>query len=109
MAKYLAFLRGINVGGNKSVPMAKAKFVMEELGFTEVRTVLASGNIIFEGRKENPSILAKKIGTRLEQVFGFTIPVIIRDAVQIEKIAESDTFKGIEVKKDTRLYVYISC
>lgn len=44
----IALLRGINVGGNKKVPMADAKKVFEGLGFTEVKTFLASGNIRFK-------------------------------------------------------------
>jgi len=105
MAKYVAFLRGINVGGNKKVPMAKLKSVLEEFGFLNVRTLLASGNVIFEFKKESLPLLTKKISATLEEAFGFTIPVILRDAEEIEKIAESNPFKNIMVTKDTRLYV----
>jgi uncharacterized protein (DUF1697 family) len=105
MAKYVAFLRGINVGGNKKVPMAKLKSVLEEFGFKNVRTLLASGNVIFESKKDSLPSLTKKISATLEEAFSFTIPVILRDADQIEKIAGSDPFKNIIVTKDTRLYV----
>ena len=105
MAKYVAFLRGINVGGNKIVPMAKLKSILEDSGFENVRTLLASGNVIFEGKKENLPSLTKKISTTLDETFGFTIPVILRDADEIEKIITVDPFKGIGVTKDTRLYV----
>ena len=105
MAKDIACLRGINVGGNKKLPMAKLRSVFEESGFINVRTVLASGNITFEARKENPSALAKKIAAKLEESFDFAIPVILRNADEIGKIGESNPFKDIEVKKDTRLYL----
>ena len=105
MAKFVAFLRGINVGGNKKVPMAKLKSVLEEFGFQKVRTLLASGNVIFESKKESLLSLTKKISATLDEAFGFVIPVILRDADDIEKIVESDPFKNINVTKDTRLYV----
>jgi uncharacterized protein (DUF1697 family) len=105
MAKYVAFLRGINVGGNKKVPMAKLKSVLQEFGFQNVRTLLASGNVIFEFKKESLPSLTKKISATLDEAFGFIIPVILRNADEIEKIVESVPFKNIIVAKDTRLYV----
>jgi uncharacterized protein (DUF1697 family) len=105
MTKYVAFLRGINVGGNKKVPMAKLKIAFGELGFKNIRTVLASGNVVFEGKKGNLVALAEKIALALEKRFGFTIPVIIREVDEIEKTVESDPFKGVAVTKETRLYL----
>jgi uncharacterized protein (DUF1697 family) len=105
MAKYIVFLRGINVGGNKKVPMIKLKNVLEEFGFQNVRTLLASGNVILESKKENLSSLSKKISAILEEAFGFTILVILRDRNEIEKIIKSDPFKDINATKDTRFYV----
>jgi len=46
--KYVAFLRGINVGGHHKVPMADLRKELEKLGFENVMTLLNSGNIIFE-------------------------------------------------------------
>jgi uncharacterized protein (DUF1697 family) len=105
MAKYVAFLRGINVGGNKKVPMAKLKSILEEFGFQNVRTLLASGNVTFEFKKVSLPSLTKKISATLEDAFGFTIPAIVRDAKEIEEIVNDDPFKDINVTKDTRLYV----
>ena len=45
MSRYVALLRGINVGGKNSVPMARLRAVLEELGFTDVATYIASGNV----------------------------------------------------------------
>ena len=103
--KYAAFLRGINVGGNKKVPMAKLKNVLEDMGFAEVRTLLASGNVLFDAKKESLPTLEKKIAAELEKQFGFTIPVLLREVSDVENIIESGPFKGINVTKDTRLYV----
>ena len=52
----IAFLRGINVGGHKKVPMAALKKAFEAMGFRDVRTVLASGNVIFEAPGKDPRL-----------------------------------------------------
>ncbi len=101
MIKYLAFLRGINVGGKKKVPMSDLKNTFELLGFTNVRTLLNSGNVVFEGSKTDSSTLE----TELNKAFGFDISVILRTADEIKKLINSDPFKGITITPDTRLYV----
>lgn len=55
MSAYLALLRGINVGSAKRVAMSDLRALMEELGFTDVRTLLNSGNVVFSGPKAEPS------------------------------------------------------
>jgi uncharacterized protein (DUF1697 family) len=105
MARYAAFLRGINVGGNKKVPMAKLKTVMETMGFENVKTLLASGNVIFEGKKEDTKKLAAHIAKVLGEAFGFEIPVLIRTMEELEKLHAREPFAKIKVTKDIRLYV----
>jgi|SRR5579884_2536688 len=101
--KYLALLRGINVGGNTKVEMAKLKECFEKLGFTEVKTLLNSGNVVFES-PEN-SLLKEKIEKQLEQTFGFYILVLIRTAEEIKKLIAKDPFKEVKITPDIRLYV----
>lgn len=103
--KYIALLRGINVGGNKKVPMADLKKLMEKEGYKNVKTLLASGNVIFEATEKNESKLKTTLEKIYEKKFGFTIPVLIRSAESLEKLAKTNPFKGIPVTKDTRLYV----
>ena len=52
MKRYIAFLRGINISGKRKVPMAKLKKGFEEIGFTEVKTYLNSGNVIFSSNED---------------------------------------------------------
>jgi len=105
MTTYSAFLRGINVGGNKKVPMPQLKATLEEIGFTDVKTLLASGNAMFSAKKENIAALTKRIATALEKEFGFTIPVLMREMPRLEEMFAAEPFKGITVTKDIRLYV----
>jgi len=53
MARYIAFLRGVNISGKNKVPMAELKKGFEEMGFSEVRTYLNSGNVIFSSDEGN--------------------------------------------------------
>jgi len=101
MTKYVAFLRGINVGGNKKVPMSELKKVFESLGFTDVKTLLNSGNVVFESGKGDAETLEKE----LEKKFGFQINLILRTFEELKKLADSNPFKGISLSPDTRFYV----
>ena len=112
LKKYVALLRGINVGGHKKVPMADLKKILEKTGFHNVRTLLASGNVVFSQRdgfpesdEENNSKLLEKITSALEKKFGFSIPVLLRKFSDIERLVELNPFKDVKVTPQTRLYV----
>ncbi len=105
MAKYAAFLRGINVGGNKPVSMESLKKAFESLGFRNVKTLLASGNVLFEARSANAGTLVKRIEEKLEQTFGHEIGTIVRTLEELQDLADLDPFKGIKVTPRTRLFV----
>ena len=105
MAKYIVLLRGINVGGHKKVPMAELKKMFAEMGFENVQTLLNSGNVVFDGKKEKEPLLIQKIGKQLESTFGFTVNVMLRSAEEIQQLLALAPFKNTEVDKNTRLYV----
>lgn len=79
---YLALLRGINVGGNKKVSMAELKKVFEKLDYSDVRTYINSGNVVFTSSKKDFS----KIEKALKKAFGFDVAVVVRDAKSIKKL-----------------------
>jgi len=102
---YVAFLRGINVGGHHKVPMAELRAEMQKLKFENVLTLLNSGNIVFDAFATEPDIIEKKISEHLEKTFGFPIPTIMRKAEKIDELISLNPFKDIVVTKDIRLYV----
>lgn len=102
--KYVALLRGINVGGNKKVPMADLKKLMEKKGFTDVRTLLASGNVMFSSDQKEAAV-HKTLEAIIEEKFGFNVPVILRTHEEVATLAKSSIFKGISVDTNTRLYI----
>ncbi|MEB8328520.1 DUF1697 domain-containing protein [Flavobacteriaceae bacterium KMM 6897] len=102
---YVAFLRGINVGGHHKVPMSELKKEFRKLGFENIVTLLNSGNIIFDSTNENSSIVENQISTQLEKAFGFPIPTIVRTSEFIGDLLINNPFIDIERTKDIRLYV----
>ena len=105
LTKYVAFLRGINVGGNNLIKMDDLKKIFESLGFKNVKTILASGNVVFETAKIKIPDLTKLISGKLEKTLGYGIGIIVRSIEDIRKLANTDVFKNITVTPQTRLYV----
>jgi uncharacterized protein (DUF1697 family) len=87
--KYVAFLRGINVGGNNKVDMKHLKACFEALGFENVLTYINSGNVIFETKEKDEGKIIKKIETAIEKTFGFPVRVVVRDSKNISKVLKS--------------------
>lgn len=101
---YIGLLRGINVGGHHKVPMADLRREMKDLEFKNVKTVLNSGNMIFDGDSDQEAVLEEKIATHLQQVFGFGIPVLVQPAEEILALINADPFDDVELTEDIRLY-----
>ena len=76
MTKYVAFLRGINVGGNNKVEMPKLKKAFESSGYKNVATYINTGNVIFESDKKNPGTLAQEIEKILKNLGFFQLTQI---------------------------------
>lgn len=99
------FLRGINVGGHHKVPMAELRDKLTEIGCDNVRTLLNSGNFVFEAKKTNIQDLEHRIEGFLSESFGFPIPVILRNRNEISDLVDENPFVTINVHKNIRLYV----
>lgn len=105
MTKFIAFLRGINVGGHHKVPMADLRELMEKLGYQNITTILNSGNIIFEAREGKSSDHENELSVALEKSFGFPVPVVVRKASEIEDLISNNPFMNLELTKTQRFYV----
>lgn len=103
--KYVVLLRGINVGGHHKVPMKDLKSELGKMGYKNVITLLNSGNVILEAEKTSAKELETKLTQNLENIFGFLIPVIVRDADELIHISHFAPFQNVKVTKDIRLYV----
>lgn len=101
--RYVAFLRGINVGGHKLIKMDELSKIFASFGLKNIKTLLQSGNVIFDAPKSNT--LIKKLEAGLLKSLGYEVKVLLRSIDEIEEIIKLDPFKGIEADKDTKLYV----
>jgi uncharacterized protein (DUF1697 family) len=99
MTTYIGLLRGINVGGNKMVPMAELRAMIEALGFKEVRTLLQSGNVVFRGPAKTPAKLESQLEAALEKRLGFNVDFHVRTAEEWAAIVEANPYTA-EAKKD---------
>jgi uncharacterized protein (DUF1697 family) len=101
MARYVAFLRAINVGGH-TVKMAELKRLFEEMGLAEVATFIASGNVIFESRAKDVAGLERKIEKGLAKALGYEVATFLRSTKELAAVAEHDPFPA---RRDDTTYV----
>ena len=85
---YIAFLRGVNVGGKGIVSMAAIKEAMVDLGLSDVRTYINSGNVIFSTRASDAQQLTARIEKALEQHTGMAIKVLVMDHKTLKKMID---------------------
>lgn len=86
MTEYIAFLRGINISGRNKVPMAELKSLFTEIGFENVKTVLNSGNVVFNSESEDLKEITQKIKTALAGKYDFDIPVVVLKKSELKEI-----------------------
>jgi len=86
---YVAFLRGVNVGGKGIVSMAAIKEALVALGLLDVRTYINSGNVIFSTRASDAQQLAARIEKALEQHTGMAIKVLVMDYKTLKKMVDA--------------------
>jgi uncharacterized protein (DUF1697 family) len=94
MIQYVAFLRGINVGGKHLVKMDALRSVFASLGCKNVQTFIQSGNVIFENAAKDVAALTKKIEKALLANFGFSIPVMIRTGAELIAMVQLNPFQS---------------
>lgn len=103
--KYAAFLRGINVGGKNIIKMDSLKQSFEVLDFKNVKTLIQSGNILFDSDISNKNSLTKKIEDRLKKDFGNEIKVMLRTLTELRKAEQTNPFNNYKKNGDAKFYV----
>jgi uncharacterized protein (DUF1697 family) len=104
MGVHIALLRGINVGGRNKLPMADLAKTFQDGGCTKVRTYIQSGNVIFEAPTELVERLPTFISEKIRGKFGYSIPVVMRAAEELEQIIRENPFRG-EGADEKKLHV----
>ena len=103
--RYVAFLRAINVGGHRIIKMADLKRAMEDAGMEQVRTLLASGNVVFEHPSSDHAAVRKELEELIAARFGFEVEVVLRTHAAIREMVARDPFGDVALGKDITGYV----
>jgi uncharacterized protein (DUF1697 family) len=91
MTAFVALLRAVNVGGTGKLPMSELKAMCEQLGFTTVRTYIASGNVVFASRKSEAAVKAA-LEKRLAAHAGKAVGVLVRSAAEMAQVLDDNPF-----------------
>ena len=104
MSKYIALLRGINVGGHKKIKMTELKILFQKLSFSEVVSYIQSGNVIFMCNETNILKLEHQIEQSLEKAFGFQVPVMVLTNSKLQTILSENPFKPFDENDINKIY-----
>jgi uncharacterized protein (DUF1697 family) len=107
VARYVALLRAVNVGGRK-VTMKELKEAVQKLGYTNTRTLLASGNLIFETGKTAPAKLEAALEGAIKKTFGLVSEVMVREPAQWAAILKANPYPK-KAKDDPAHLVCVIC
>lgn len=91
MTRYVALLRGINVGGHAKLPMATLREVAQGLGYTDVSTYIASGNLFLEADAA-PAAVEKALHDALLEQTGLDLAVMVRTEEQLQSVVDANPF-----------------
>lgn len=90
--KYIAFLRAINVGGRRLVKMDALRTLFESLGYSNVETFIASGNVVFETAARSTGALEAAIEKQLHKRLGYEVHTFVRTCEEVAAIAKYEPF-----------------
>jgi len=103
--RHIAFLRGINVGGNKLIKMDALAAAFTAAGFRNVKTYIASGNVIFDSKATKVAGLERKAEKQLLETFGHEVTVVIFSLAELEALLKHDLFKRVRAGSEVMLLV----
>ena len=105
MPTYISLIRGINVGGHKTVKMDQLRKAVEAVGFEKVRTYVQSGNLVFQGSKQSAASVSKKIESVILKKFGHEASVITKTPEELKAAIEENPFLQNRAITAERLYL----
>ncbi len=105
MGIFIALLRGINVSGHNMIKMIALKKCFQDLDFQNISTYLQSGNVVFQSSMEDTKTIAYNIKQKIEQEFGFSIPVLVFTFNYLEKVISQNPFLNDSIKDPAFFHV----
>jgi uncharacterized protein (DUF1697 family) len=107
MTVYICLLRGINVGGNKRIKMADLRDLFKTLGIADAKTLLASGNVVFQSDETDPAKLVAAIEAAIQAAYGFESKIIMRTHAALQAVIEKSPFEPDEVDGSKLLVMFL--
>lgn len=95
MPRYVALLKGVNVGRHKLLAMADLRALLADLGFTDVRTHLRSGNAVFSTPEGDAAVLAAEIEHRITASLGMTVACVVRSRDEIDAVVAGNPLADV--------------
>lgn len=105
MNSFVAFLRGINVGGKNIIKMADLATSFTSLGFDHVKTYIQSGNVVFQAPSTDQLSIKNAIERKIESDFKLNIAVILRTKDEMEQLIASNPFYDQKWGEDSKFYI----
>jgi len=105
MPATIALLRAINVGGRNKLPMADLRHLFESLGFAGARTLLQSGNVVFDAGRRKAGALEKLLEKETKSHFDLDIDYVVRTAAEWKKVISDNPFPKDARRDPSRLLV----
>ncbi len=108
MTRWIALLRGINVGGHNRLPMADLRATASSLGHRNVTTWIQSGNLVFDSDESSPQVLAAELASAIEDRHGLRVPVVLRTREELAAIVGRHPGLGEDVPSKLLQVVFLS-
>ena len=108
MKRYIALLRGINVGGRHSLPMKELRALLEKLGLEGVKTYIQSGNVVFWGEESQMAGLADTIGAEIQKRHGFEPRVMLLPMEALEQAIQNNPFREVMEEPKSLHFYFLS-
>ncbi|CAN5472481.1 DUF1697 domain-containing protein [soil metagenome] len=106
MKKWAMLLKGVNVGGNRKLPMADLRQFLKDLGYTDVKTLLASGNAVFSCDESDGAQLETLLEREAKAKLALDTDILVRDAADLAAILKANPFADAAVDHPSHLLVY---
>ncbi len=107
MVTRIAFLRGVNVGGHRKMPMSDLRDLAAQLGFTSVSTYIQSGNLLFCSSEEEEST-ARRLEEAIVARWGYDVPVVVRSMQVLGEIATTNPFVDAAAREPNRVHLALA-
>jgi uncharacterized protein (DUF1697 family) len=105
MSRFLALLRGVNVGGKNALPMKDLAAMFVDSGCTQVKTYIQSGNVVFRAGSRVASKISVTIANQIADRFGLIVPVVVRTDAELRDVIQNNPFLKAGEREDT-MHVY---